>query len=522
MKMSPSTAVAIRMTHENGQSRIPIDSMIGTLNRPFANKGMRDRRTATLETLYDYFINDVPDPDTAMQQDPNFDEKLRQQPDVHACMRLRELTVASMPARVDPSKAKGLDPKIKQEVADYVDDVFNALPNRCDLYRQMQTAVLAGGQGIEFVWAEEEGIERPVEYYPVHKSRFAFDRLGNMALLTRQAPVWGEYVGANPSMIGNDTFATLTPPGKFVYHKYMAEGGPWHRPAAEGYIYWGRGEDTNLYIPVTFDQFVLRFRMKWLEKHGMPTTILEYPSSEVSVSDVRKIVESIREEAVIAIPKPPGSDPGHFYNIRFEVPPPSGNDAFERFSETWTKPRIEKIILGGANLLEVGDTGGYSATLDQRDAGASIIFRYDAKNIDETINSQLIPAIVRSRWPNLPPSYYPRHVLASKNDDNEKTRLELLQIAAALVPVREQDVYDAAGLIKPKKLESGEEEPSVFLGQKPEQPSLFDAFPPSGGGMPGEPKPEQPQPGQPPQQKKPKTGEQLSKKSMPAKFRGRV
>jgi hypothetical protein len=39
--------------------------------------------SATLETLYDFFINNVPDPDSALAQNADFDEILRQHPDVH-------------------------------------------------------------------------------------------------------------------------------------------------------------------------------------------------------------------------------------------------------------------------------------------------------------------------------------------------------------------------------------------------------------------------------------------------------
>ena len=498
-----STAMDIRslqMMAEGGDMRIPTDSGMGGLYKPFAT-GEYGGRIATLETLYDFFINNVPDPDLAMAQDPNFDEKIRQQPDVHACMRLRELTVASMPRRIEPSKERGIDLDLAQKVADYVDDVFKGLPNPSELYRQMQMAVLMGGVGFEWIWERVNGYERPVMANQIHKSRFVFDRLGNMAILTRTNPVWGAYVGRDPTRMPNGEAAWLTPGGKFMYHKYMAEGGPWYRPASEGFNYWGRGEDGNLYVPVTFDNFVVRFRLKWIEKHGMPLTILYHPDNQAMSSEVTRIANSLRGESIVTIPRPVGENTAEYmYKLDFIDPPSNGYDAFQEFSEKWTRPAVEKILLGGANLLEVGDRGSYAATVAQRDAGASIIFRYDALKLDETLNIQLIPYIVNARWPGIPRAYYPKHTMAPEEEVDQELRMRLIQQAAEMVPVRRTDVYSAAGLERPMQNEMKD---VVYLGQAPipGHPELGPQPEPGemGAMMGNQPQPGQPQMGQKPQ-----------------------
>lgn len=494
---TPIDVRTVRMMREGSPHRIPVDSGTGMLNRPTATSG--GGRLLTLETLWDYFLDMVPDPDSALAQNPEFDEVIRQQPDVHACMRIRELTVASLPARIMPSIAKSIDKNFAQIVADYTNDVLEDLPNRVELYRQMQRAVLYGGHGHEFLWAKVDGANRPVQFFPVDKSRFVFDRLGNLAILTRETPVWGSLVAPDP----NRPYAALkkdgpngesiwpTPPGKFIYHKYMAEGGPWYRPASEGYIYWGRGENTHLFIPVSFDQFVLRFRMKWLERHGMPLAILYYNDADGVSTEVQRIVNSIRGEGVVLIPRPPGTGmEKDYYTVEWQEPPGTGVEAFSRFQEEWVTPRIEKILLGGANLLSVGDNGSYGATVDQRDAGARIVFRYDAINIDDTITRQLIPHIVQAKWPGLPQSYFPRHVLAPEEIEDQETRLSVLSQAAQLVPVREDDIYAAANITRPKKTldrKTGQmiEEPCVFTGgnQGGGAEDMLSGLPGMGGGQ---------------------------------------
>ena len=368
--------------------------------------------------------------------------------------------------------------------------LFRSLPNINDLYRQMMKAVLDGGHGHEFTWMRgSEGVDIPVAFYPMHKSRFVFDRMGNMAILTRDTPVWGSYVGAAPArMTGNlsGDLAWMTPPGRFAYHKYMAEGGPWFRPASEGFVYWGRGENTHLYVPVTFDQFVVRFRMKWLEKHGMPFTCLYYTPGMSTPEQVRQIAESIRGEAIALIPR--GSGPTgkeQFYSLDFIQPPTIGHDAFASFSDTWTKPAVNKILLGGVESMEIGDAGGYNATIDQRDAGENVIFRYDAMNIDTTMNQQLIPYIVRAvpRWKDVPQAHLPRHCLTPERGRNRMEELELLQATAMMVPVRESDVYDVSGIQRPNDgANGGEPDRTVFLGQ-PQQDQFGGLMGPGDAGL---------------------------------------
>ena len=473
---SATTAVTMRLMQEGGQQRIPVDSGTGGLNRPFA-RGTGDGRVASLETLYEFWINNVPDPDSALAQNPNFDEVARQQPDVHACMRLRELTVAKCPANILPSTDKSADPKLAIQVADYVNDVLNGLSNRVNLYQNMQQAVLLGGQGIEFTWANVNGFERPVDFYPVHKSRFVFDRMGNLALLTRTTPVWGSYVQSAPHRTDANTppiapkkfktgeMAFHPPRGKFIYHKYMSGCGSWHRPADEGYIYYGRGEDTYLYIPVTFDQFCMRFNMKAIERGGMPLAVLTYPDSDGISSQVESIAKSIRGEGVVSIPRQVGQDPDGLYKLEFPDISGDGGEMYERFYKSRIKPAIEKILLGGADLLEQSEKGGYASSVAQRSSGPAILFEYDCKNIDETINLQLIPSIVQARFRGLGSEYFPKHALTPERSQDQALQMEVLTAGAALVKVPESYIYAAMGANPPKKNEqTGEMEPSVFIG----------------------------------------------------------
>lgn len=496
--MAETTATTtLRLFQEGGAYRIPADTGLGGLYRPFAVPGAgRDERTATLETLYDFWINNVPDPDEAIRADPQFRDKLRMHPDVVSAMRKREKTVASYPDRIEPNP-KGPDQELARKIADAVDEDWRSIPRLPQLYVHLQSAVLEGGAGVEFKWRRRpDGSEHPVDWFPIHKSRFVRDRLGNLALRTRLNPVWGANIAPNPTDLAQrtsnkpDDLAPLDQivSGKFLYHVYRQEPGTWDRPELEGYVYWGAGEDIALYYPVTFDVFVLRARMKWIEKYGDPPTDIYYPEAAAGdpqiTQTLKRIADSVRGESITIIPfTMPGStiEQNGWQVHQRDVPGPS-YDAFERFSDGWVKKRVDAILLGSADENQKAEHGGYSDHVSRKESGPQVFFTYDAANISGTINSQLMPAMVQGRFPNLPPEYWPIHKLEPKEERDRSQEAEIIESVSALVPLSEDEVYEKTGFRKPNPGEKTISNP----GQQPGG-GMFDGM--DFGGGEGEPKP---------------------------------
>jgi phage gp29-like protein len=466
----------IRMLTEGGGYRVPPDSGMGSLFRPFAG-ATEGGQVSTLETLYDFWINDVPDPDEAIRRDPNIRQKLRMHPDVASAMRKRELTVASFPDRIEPNP-DAEDKKIARDVAEYVNWVWRQIPKTNLLYQQMQGAVLDGGRGHEWIWHREaNGVERPVGFYAVDKSRFVFDRLGNMALRTRTEPVWGAYVMTNPQSQPNGHF----PRGKFTYHMHRQEPGTWDDPEIEGYMYFGAGEDVALYYLVTFDIFVLRFRMKWLEMFGLPPTNIYYPHNWPETKGVLgNLVKQVHHQTIATIPRNPEKDKNGLFEVEYRNVPGMSYDAFQSFSDKYTKPRVDAILLGSAEEGQKSEHGGFSDHVARQDSGPNVWYRWDAKNISGTLTHQLIPPIVWGRFPNLPYEYMPILKLEPKEERDRTQESQILETATKFVPVAEQEVYDRLGFRVPK-----DDEKTIFnpgMGQS----DPFDHDAPQMPGMMGE------------------------------------
>jgi hypothetical protein len=457
----------------NGVYQIPADSGLGSVGRPSA-VGQQGGRTAGLETLWNFFIDNVYDPDEAFQLNPNIEQQLRMHPAVSGFFTKRSTAVAAMPWRCEPNP-KGKDKKTALEIADYVHDVLGGIPNWEQCFEMMQQAVLLGGQGIELTWHRDAaGVEFPVQWNPVHKSRFLFDRLNNMALLTRDQAVYGAYVSQDPQRQFRDHGPL--PDGKFVYHIHKKGQGSWYNPPIEGYSYFGMGEDVPLYYVITFDVFCLKYRMKFLETYGLPPKRLYVPNNEMTSRASLRILDSLRGESLSTIPRIPGQDHDSLYKVE-DVTAPSGSfDYFDSHINGYTKPYTKLILLGDDSSDEKTDGKGYAADVSKRDAGPNVYFKSDARKIGQSLTTQLVPAIVRGRWPNMVREYYPIISLEPKEEKDRKQEAEIIQGAQGIgLEVTKQHAYDALDLPQPKPgdelLEAKQQMPPGMPGQ-PGQPGM--------------------------------------------------
>lgn len=452
--MSSAAAYTSMVMQLEGQPLfIPADSGTGTLGQPHAF-GQSGGRLAGLETLYDFYINTVPDPDEAMAQDPDILSKLHNQADVMQCMEKRSLTVRGMPWKCEPNKYAE-DKALAQELSEYAAKVFDGITTLRDFFQECQKAILPGGIGHEWMWQKEvDGTERPIACWGIHKTRLLFDRLGNLQLRTRTNPVFAVYIGANP---GNEALAKGFPPGKFTYWTYEKVPGEWNKPELEGYQYWGRGLDVPLYYAVTFDMYVLRFQMKWIEQYGLPTKLMYYPDNVMAgtKAQAQAVARSLAGNPVVSIPRQPGQ--GNEYSLykieSMDVPSPSF-DAFSEFYKVRTKPAINGICLGSANEMEDGEKGGYASHQSRRDSGPMILFKADAERISDVINRQLMPAIFRrgpAKFRNLPWHYMPRFKLIAEEEKDRLQEATILQTVTQFMPIVEDEAYDRVGLRKPAK-----------------------------------------------------------------------
>lgn len=486
--MDANDAATLALLAAGGIQPIPADSGAGPVWRPLA-RGQDGGRLAGPETLYDYYINAVFDPDQALRANPNLVNEIHAHPDVEAAMDKRGTTVSQFDETIE-ANPEGPDKKIAEEIASYVRRVWMAMPNRIHLYWEMvYYATLMGGIGHDWVWHREAtGLQRPVKFWLIDKSRFVFDRIGNMALRTRTTPVWGSYVAAE-QVDQYITRASAIPQGRITYHWFRRRGGQWEQPDLEGYQFFGVGLDIPLGAIVTYGFFALRFWMRYIEKFGIPPYKLFHPGNMALTPQVKATAEQIRFESVIALPQTlqAGASATRMWDIEPLAIPTAQFNWFQDFSK-WVAEKVNLICLSQADASGGGEgrTGeGYSGHVSRYDSGPSLVYKSDAKKVCETLDSQIIAPIALNRFQNLPPEYWPKLKLQAKEERDRVQEMEVAEKTASMVPLAEDEVYERSGFRKP---EPGEK---TIGGQAPEaDPFNPNPLPPMGmPGAQGAPKP---------------------------------
>lgn len=438
---------------------IPPDSNSGALGRyPVESIEGLGGRAATLETLWSFFIDMVNDPDGALQKDPGSLEKIMRHPRVSAAMNLREQNVASMMTTIKAPK-KPLHPALALAAAEYVDSVWDSLDNKDALFQQMQASVLHGGVGHEWTWEKlSDGTQRPIAFTPIHKTRFTFTREGELCLRTRQQMVWGGYLGMIPSDPSKaPTHGTALPIGKFSYHVYERVPGSWFKPDDEGFIYYGRGEDEDLFDVVIRDLGTWYLEQLWLGQYGVPPRILYHPNPVAQWEDaIKQFAQRLRTESLIPLFGSMSDNKRMFELVNAEVPNPT-TDAFGA-ARTRHYNDIEAILLGAEGALSQQDKGGYSAHKSRQQSGPDKLASRDAGRISSTLNTQIVPAILRygpEEFRTLDRRDRPKILLYNEEDVDADT----IGKAADLVPVPKKYIYRQLKIDEPQE---GEE--TVFTG----------------------------------------------------------
>ncbi len=455
---------------------IPPDSSGGSLGRMGiqSTEGLGGR-VATLETLWDFFIDMVNDPDQVLQKDPGSLEKIMRHPRVSACMNMREQNVASMLTRVE-SPEDPVQKDLAEAAARYVGRVWAGIGNKDALFQQMQAAVLHGGVGHEWTWEKRpDGTQRPRDFMPIHKTRFTFDRRGQMCLRTRRQMVWGGYIGVTPSESGHPS---NLPPGKFTYHVYERVPGSWFKPQDEGFIYYGRGEDEDLFDLVIRDLATWYLEQLWLNQYGVPPRILYHPNPVAQWADViKQFAKRLRTDSLIPLFGDMSNNVRMFELVNAEVPAPT-NDAFGAARQRHYDD-IEAILLGTVGALSQQDKGGYASHKSRQQSGPDLLALRDATRICSTINSQLVPAILRYGPPEFQKIDFedmPKIALYNEDDLDADT----LDKATKLVPVPRKFIYRRLKIDEPQ-----EGEKTVFTGGQEDPYGSLDEL--KDGKNPGEP-----------------------------------
>lgn len=331
--------------------------------------------------------------------------------DLHylAVLSTRKRQVARLKPSIDEDKAKGRDKKIVAAVKDLLE-----APEFRQLMKGLVDAFGKGFSVCEIIWAEVEGMWKPIAYEWRDPKYFTFDYISR-----------SEVRLAEMSALDGVTL----PRGKFVVHKPAIKSGIPIRGGFAWLACWAW----------IFKQYTLKDWVSFLDIFGMPIRVGKYHPS-ATAEERRKLLQAVSQLAVDAAAIIPES-----MVIEFLESKPSADKPFQNLGEYLDK-QISKAVLGQTMTTD-GQAGGL-AQAKVHDEVRIDILEDDADEIAITINRDLIKWFVKLNFGDQAQAPVARFPVAEPQDIAIQATA-LAQLVPLGLKVSQQEVLDKIGFTRP-------------------------------------------------------------------------
>jgi len=331
--------------------------------------------------------------------------------DLHylSVLSTRKRQVARLQASIEADKARGVDKRVAEAVRDLVE-----APAFRGLMKSMMDAFGKGYSVTEIMWAQEDGLLKPVAYVWRDPKYFTFDYVSRTE--TRLAE-FGTIDGAP------------LPPAKFVVHKPEIKSGI---PIRGGYAWlcaWSW----------LFKQFSLKDWMTFLDVYGMPLRLGKYHAG-ASAEDKRKLLQAVSRIAVDAAAIIPETMMIEFLEAKGYADKP-----FAAFAEYLDK-QMSKAILGQTMTTD-GQAGGL-AQAKVHDEVRIDILEDDADEAAITVNRDVIRWFVQINYGASAKAPWVKFPVAEPQDIKTKSDA-IAKLVGVGLEVSQAEVRGIVGLREP-------------------------------------------------------------------------
>jgi phage gp29-like protein len=372
----------------------------------------------------------VEDPDYALRKDPKVYRRMQRDPQIYYCIEVRKSATAGLPWTVIPPDEFQKDPMASQ-IAHEAEQRIKRVPQLNLLFKNILDAFLPGMSVNELVWKiDSQGKYVVKEHFPQDKTRFKFDRDGNLRLLQPAQPIIGVEV----------------PTHKYITHIFNIADGSWLNPEDAGYIFYGKGlADTPLYHYFYFKMIALRYLLRGLERYGNPFKVFySGPQNPQLAAKMSEILSALQNDSVVGIPGKKGET-----NVEV-TRAASGADIFISLME-YVDKLITRAILGQELMTEMPGVGSYAAAQVHASVFARIV-ENDKALLQDTLNKTLMSYDAMLNTPQVPPEMWPTFSFKKEALIDASNFLSIVQKATSLgMLVSESQVRELTGLAAPEE-----------------------------------------------------------------------
>ena len=232
-------------------------------------------------------------------------------------------------------------------------------------------------------------------------------------------------------------------------HKHIVEDAPYECPEMAGSRH-GIGIRSRIYWLWYQKQEILSFLMEFLERSAFGFEIWGYPAGSKEAEErVRQAAtQRIGEHRnVVLVPQWPDSAGFGGFNYQRIEPSMAGAEAARAIVEYFSHV-IKRYILGQTLTSEAANTGLGSNLGEIHLQTFQQIIRYDARNLEESITTDLVKPLLEHNFPEFAEEDF-RFVIKTE-DENVSERLDLLERAYRMgLAIKAEEVRKLVGLTPP-------------------------------------------------------------------------
>jgi phage gp29-like protein len=332
------------------------------------------------------------------------------------------------------------------EAAKLIEYIVKRIPRFQKLKMFLLEAIWYGKYAVELVyrWREHRGQQMLFvhDFIPINGDKMRFKWDGTPGFL-----VYAGYPGTKESTdYGLAHFLTADERLQYIIHEHEPRDVDWTLPEMAGAIH-GVGVRGKLYWFWWLKQQVFAQLMNYLHRFANGLTIFYYQAGNPQAKEEAELAARQQfSNAALLYPRWPGENPDVNGVERLEVGTANSNLLWNLISD-YFDPIMEKYILGQTLSHDTDATGLGSGVADLHAATLAEIIKYDAIDLQETLQTDLIDVLYSYNCPGVRPGKFSFTV---ESPDSDKLMGYAQMLYQMGVPMDEDEIYEIAQLSKPK------------------------------------------------------------------------
>lgn len=380
---------------------------------------------------------------------------------VMECVEMRQRAVALLDWSIKPE-----DTKNKEHVAfcAEVEKIVRKIPRFMQYQENLLHATWYGKYANEQRWGKRlinnSMRSVPVQWLPINGDKIVFrfddgigdhrpDQIGIRVAMTNRGLTELKGRKIEPTDRGMAYFLDTWERPLLALHKYRIEDGEFEEPSNAGRVH-GVGVRSVIYWTWYQKQETLAYLMEYLERSAAGIEIWYYPMGNPQAEEkVRTAAEERISNGrnVVMVPRPQGEDAA-YYNVERIEPSMAGATELKSIITEYFGHSIKRYILGQTLTTEASSTGLGSNLADIHMDTFMQIVRYDGMLLEETLDTDLLAAIVAFNFPKM--VHVPIHFNKSFSEPDSESLLKALQMAYDMgLRINAETVRDLVGAAKP-------------------------------------------------------------------------